>query len=185
MGRKPARKVAKKATRPAVPEWRLSVREEESVLSDEKVDQFLCVLEDTGSITSGARHASMSTRVIATLRQNDPEFAAAVNRALAAYKDKVLDHARDLMLNGTKEYTYDKEGNVTREKTIYPTDLLRMEMKRVEPDYKEKSDPIDDAAQSTGVLVVPQGLSPEEFVKRAEERNRQRSNPIPEEFRNE
>lgn len=54
--------------------------------------------------------------------------------------------------------------------------MLELDLKRVDPTYRDKSS-VDVNATGGGVLVAPAGVSPEDWIKREEEKNGGRVDP--------
>lgn len=144
--------------------WRRKVREARIKLDDVAKEIFLAHYAQNGRYAHAADAADVSCQCVDNHLKDDPEFAEAFEEAKARYRDTFLTHARDLMMGIKEPIVGGKERNeIVGHKVIYPIPLIQMEMRRVEPEYKDKSEV--DMKVAGGVLVAPAQCTPEEWVK--------------------
>jgi hypothetical protein len=156
--------------------WRKQIQASKLKFDDAQKGIYLNVLAKTGRKQQAADAAGVDVTTILRHRDNDPEFEAAVQRALGQYHDKVHDLAYRLM-DGIKEPIIggkDKD-EIIAHKVIHATNLLAMEMRRVNPEYKERAEV--EHTGGGGVLLAPAGITPQDFAKAEEERNKGKTEP--------
>lgn len=150
--------------RTAMAGWRKELQASKLKFDDVQKGIYLNVLRKTGRKMASARAAGVSAQCVADHIQNDPFFDEAVQEALADYRDIIHKHAYKVAVIGVKEPIVGGEfkDQVVAEKTVYATNILAMEMKRVEPEYKDKSEVA--LTSNSPVLVAPAGMTPEEWI---------------------
>lgn len=126
---------------------------------------FLACYAETGLMTYSANEAGVASRSVNEALKNDKDFSAAFEEAKGAWRDKVLQHARGLMLNGVDEPIVggpDKD-TIVAYKRRYPESLIAMEMRHVDPGYRDKSEVDINVRQA--VLVLPAPVTQEEWER--------------------
>lgn len=144
--------------------WRTRLQQSRIKFDDDQKEIYLASIAEHSRKGDAASAAGVSSGTVDKHRQNDPEFAEQELQALKRYRDKLVTHIQKLALEGEEIKRYDKEGNLIEERRVYPIRLIEMEAKRVEPEYRDKQS-IDIGGSGGGVLLVPQGMSSEDFKK--------------------
>ncbi|HNQ98351.1 MAG TPA: hypothetical protein PKN52_00045 [Trueperaceae bacterium] len=150
--------------------WRRRLQESRLKFDDRAKNIFLEKYAECGLMYVSARAAGVTPPTVTSHVENDPDFAAAFQDAKDAYRDRVMAHAYKLSIEGVEEPIIggkDKD-EVVAYKKVYATNILAMEMRRVNPDYKDRAD-VNLSGNVGGVLVVPARLSVEEWTKAAAE----------------
>lgn len=170
---------ARHAARADQTNWRKKLQAARLKFDDAAKDRYLTVLAKTGFKTRAALAAGVSCQTVATHAENDPDFAEAMQGALEQYHARFMEHWDTLVYEGTDEPMIggkDKD-EVVCYKKVYPTNLIAMEARRVEPGFKERSE--IDIKGGGGVLVVPANADPDEWQKIVEGRNAETVQPDP------
>lgn len=139
---------------------------------------YLNVLRKTGLKVRSAKAAGVTLTTVQRHIDNDPGFAAAREEALAEYADLIQQHAFKLSVQGVKEPIVggkDKD-QIVAHKEVYATNILAMEMRRTNPEYKERQE-IDLNQKGGGVLVVPAGVDLDTYIKQEQERGANKPMP--------
>jgi hypothetical protein len=99
--------------------------------------------------------------------------------ALEQYHARFMEHWDRLVYEGTEEPIIGGQykDEVVAHKTIFPTNLIAMEARRIEPGFKERSE--IDLKGGGGVLVVPANAAPDEWAKIVEGNNAETVQPDP------
>lgn len=137
--------------------WRKEVIESRIKFDDLAKGRFLELYARDGNFRSAAKACGVAYSTVKLHIDTDPDFAEAVFEAKEDYKDRVITHAQSLIFDGVKEPIFGgqfKDEHVG-DKVTFPTNLLAMEMKRVEKGYHERSEV--DVTVKGGVLLIPQG----------------------------
>lgn len=146
---------------------------------DKQKTVYLNHLAKTGRKAMSAKAAGVCLQTVLDHRENDPEFNEAVENALAMYADKVHQLAERLM-EGVDEPIIggkDKDAIVAFKK-VHATNLVAMELRRTNPEYKERQE--IDLKSAGGVLVAPADKSPEQWIEEQQKLNEARKKPGPE-----
>jgi len=170
---------ARHAARADQTNWRTKLQAARLKFDDAAKERYLTVLAATGFKTRAAKAAGVSCQTVATHVENDPDFAEAMQGALEDYHARFMEHWDRLVYEGTEEPIIggkDKD-EVVATKTVFPTNLIAMEARRVEPGFKERSEV--DIKGGGGVLVVPANASQDEWQKIVEGRNAETVQPDP------
>lgn len=148
--------------------WRKEIQPNRLKFDDNMKSRYLHELAQHGRKGDAALAVGVSLLCVRNHLKNDPDFEAAAEAALEAYRDKVVAHVQKLALEGTLVRKFDAKGNVIEEKQEYPIPLIMMEAKRVEKDYREKTTGVEINVDpdKTGVLVVPSKLTQDEWKER-------------------
>ncbi len=125
--------------------------------------RFLYKFARTGRIQHSAAAVGVTSQTVANHRKSDPEFEEAFQEALAHYRDCIQEAVYKLAVEGIKEPIMGGQfkDEVVAHRTIYATNLLAMEAKRVNPEYRENNSV--NVNVNAGVLVVPANMSVEEW----------------------
>jgi len=150
--------------------WRTKIQQSRIKFDDVQKKIYLEHLARTGLKGRSALVAGVCARTVGTHLENDPDFAEAYEEANDAYRDKFVDHATTLAHDGIQVTKYDKDGNVIEERKDYPIRLIELELKRVEPTYRDKQQ-IDLNTNHAGVLVAPAEMTPEAWIAQQEALN--------------
>ena len=154
--------------------WRQELKERRIKFDDDAKKRFLDVYREFNLMMRAAEAACVSLQTVKNHLENDPEFAELFEEAKESYKDRVLEHHRNLAFNGiTNDVFAGKDGDKVGTKTEYPIQLVAMEVKKVDPSYKERSE-IDLKTNGGGVLVAPAGMTAEEWIADQMEKNKAR-----------
>lgn len=162
---KAAKKIAAKADAGAS-SWREKLQSSKIKFDDRQKLVYCEFLAETGRKTHAAMAAAVCEQTVANHLKNDPEFADMVQRALGQYRDTILGHAYKLSVEGVDEPIVggkDKD-EVVAYKKVYATNILAMEMRKVDPSYKDRAEV--DVNMKGGVLVTPAQMSPDEWASK-------------------
>lgn len=153
--------------------WRTRLQTARIKFDDEFKEIYLTELREHGMKGRAANAAGVSNQTARNHLENDPEFAEAAEEAHVTYRDKFVDHAiHDLAYKGIEIKKYDKEGNLVEERRDYPIRLIEMELKRIEPGYRDKQ--TIDINSGGGVLVAPAEMTPQDWIAREIAANEER-----------
>jgi len=95
---------------------------------------FLLALERLGELGPAAAAAGVSEPTVWRYRAKHPEFEEECAAALNRLGGDLLGVARLIGIKGLVEKSYDKDGNLIREKTTYDTRVLLKWLARLYPD---------------------------------------------------
>lgn len=157
--------------------WRTKLKQSRLKFDDEQKQVYLKALAAHGMKGRSAETAGVCPQTVGLHRENDPDFSAATDAALDAYRDKFVDHATTLAYDGITVRKFNKDGDLIEERQDYPIRLIELELKRVEPDYRDKQT-IDLNTAGGGVLVAPAEMTPEDWIKKQQEENAGREKPV-------
>lgn len=157
--------------------WRTRLQASRLKFDDDAKDIFLAHFAQTGLMGASAQAAGVAHQTVRGHLELDPDFNEAYLEAKELYKKRILDHARTLILDGVDEPIIGGQfkDEVVAYKKVYPTNLIAMEMRKVDPDYKERQE--IDLKAGGGVLVAPADKSPEDWIREQEELNKTRERP--------
>lgn len=162
--------------------WRKEIQASKMKLDDKAKGVFLNVLGKTGRRQQAADAAGVTLGTVNRHREDDPEFEEAYQRALGKWADTVHILALKLM-NGVKKPIIggkDKDQIIAHE-VVHATNLLAMEMKRTNPEYKERAELDINSNGKHEVLVTPAGMTPEEWIAAEQAANAGKKEPGTEE----
>lgn len=114
---------------------------------------FLETYRKWGRMGEAAAAAGVSTQCVRAHIEEDEDFAQALLMAEEEYREKLIGHHQDLVFNGTIKKSYDRNGNIVSEETVYPIRLIELELKKHDSGYREKQEV--SVNHSGGVLVAP------------------------------
>lgn len=158
--------------------WRVKIRQNYIKFDDNAKRVYCEALAEHGVKTAAAGAAGVCMTTVNKHAANDPEFQEAEQAALETYNGSMLLYFKNLVFKGVQRPIIggkDRDEVVAYETIISPQ-LVAMEVKRVDPEYRDKQS-IDLTGNGGGVLVVPAGVSPEEWVKQQEEKNLDKTAP--------
>jgi hypothetical protein len=145
--------------------WRKQLQASKIGFDDTRKGIYLRHLSEFGRKMQAARCAGVSANCVLDHYNNDSEFAAAVEEALKDYADRVQALAWKLMEGVKKPIVGGKfKDEIITHEIVHATNLLAMEMKKTNPEYKDRSE-VDLNQKGGGLIVVPAGVTPEDFVR--------------------
>lgn len=156
--------------------WRKKMQLRRIKFDDQQKKIYIAAMNDHALKGKSAQAANVSMQTVYDHLKNDPDFKQAFHEAIDAHADKIVAHHHKLLLEGEITRKYDKEGNCIEETSKHPIRLIELELKRVEPEYRDKQT-IDLNATGGGVLVAPADISPEDWIKREMEENAAKKPP--------
>ena len=156
--------------------WRKQLQKSRIKFDDDQKDVYLKALAGHGLKGRAAKEAGVCPQTVGDHLANDPDFAAQYAAAVDEYRAKFVDHATSLAYDGIEVKKYNKDGDLIEERRDYPVRLIELELKRIEPGYRDKQT-IDLNATGGGVLVAPADMTPEEWIKRQDEKNKTKQPP--------
>jgi hypothetical protein len=145
--------------------WREQVRNLSRIkLDDEQKSIFLEIFSKTNRKTFAAAMAGVTWQCVKNHIDRDPEFAECFEEARNQYADMVERVAREVGQEGIYEPILGGrfKDEVVAHKRVVATNILAMQMKRSNPEYREKAEL--DLNHKGGVLVVPAKMSVEDWV---------------------
>jgi len=167
----------KEARLRAASSWRERFQVAKVVFDDNAKRIYLENLCRTGRKGESAEKAGVTIQTVSSHRANDPDFNSACEHAMSMYADYIHTHALGLMMDGVEKPIIGgrfKDEVVAHEKE-YPTNLIAMELKRTNPEYKERAE--IDMNVKAGVLVAPADLSPADWIEQQQMLNNTRVAP--------
>lgn len=157
--------------------WRTKLRTSMLAFDDPAKEIFLDEFAKHGRRKHAADAAGVSLHTVREHIKNDPEFSKAYDNAVDAYRDQFVEHAiGDLATNGVAVMAATKDGDVYEARRDYPIRLIELELKRIDPAYREKQEL--DITSGGGVLVVPAAMTPAEWVADQVRKNAERMSPM-------
>jgi hypothetical protein len=103
-----------------------------------------------------AKQAGVTTVTVRRHLEIDQEFAEGMLEASETYHDRLIKHHQNLVFNGTEKTTFDRNGNVVSQETVYPIRLIELELKKHDDGYRDKREV--DINVTGGVLVAPKEM---------------------------
>lgn len=135
--------------------------------------KFLDHFSKFGLKGDAAKAAGVCTQTVNNHIKSDAVFAAAVVECKQWRADRIETQAWHVAIEGVKKPIIggpDKDQVVAHE-IVYATNILAMMMKQSNPEYKEKSE-IDLNHAGGGVMLMPAGLTPEQFKQQMDDHNK-------------
>jgi len=133
--------------------WRRRIKMTRIKFDDKAKGIFLDQYRKWGRMGEAAASAGVSTQSVRKAINEDEEFAEALLMAEEEYQEKLIGHHQDLVFNGTVKKSFDRNGNLVSEETIYPIRLIELELKKHDKGYRDKQEV--EVNHSGGVLVAP------------------------------
>lgn len=173
------KKAARDAARADQSNWRKKLQAARLKFDDVAKRRYLDTLAATGHKSCACQAAGTVRSTVDRHLENDPDFAEAVEDALLAYHSRFMKHWDMLVHEGVDEPIIGGKDRdeIVGYKKVYPTNLIAMEAKRVEPTFKERSEV--DIKGGGGVLVVPANTTSDEWQKIVEGKNADTVQPDP------
>lgn len=143
--------------------WRKQLLTRRIKFDDKAKGRFLNHFAKTGRVKHSADAAGVTTGTIENHVKNDPDFAEALEEAKGTYRDSIMEQAYKVSVEGVERPIIGgrNKDQVVAKIREYDTKILSMEMRRVNPDYRDHS--TVDINQKAGVLVIPGGVSVEDW----------------------
>jgi hypothetical protein len=145
--------------------WRKKIQASKIKFDDIQKAIFIKVFSETGRLFEAANAADVSTGTVRNHLTADPEFEEAYERAKAYYREQVVHKVvQKVALEGVLEPIVGGKfkDEVVAHKRVFATNILAMEMKRVDPGYREKAEV--DVNMRGGVLIMPATIPEEEWI---------------------
>ncbi len=139
-------------------DWRSFIRRDKTKFNDELKALFLSELRQHARIKSALTVCDISYPTYAKHMTADKEFAQAVYEAQMEYRDRLIAHHQNLVFEGTERITYAKDGSVVGTETIYPIQLIAMELRKHDEGYRDKRE-VDVNVNQGGVVVAPAAVA--------------------------
>ncbi len=158
--------------------WRVKLLASRIKFDDRAKEIFLCDFSGHGRKKDAASAAGVSLLTVTNHCKNDPDFAQAFDEAQAEYRDKFVKRAIDeiayqgISIKKVNPFT----GEVYEERRDHPVRLIELELRRVDPTFRDKQE--ISLTGGGGILVVPAAMTPAEWVADQEKKNEARKNPI-------
>lgn len=133
--------------------WRTRIISQRTKFDEEAKGRFIDSYKEFARIGDACAAAGITRATYQRHLKQDDDFAEACMAAEEEYRAKLIAHHQDLVFNGTKKVTYDRNGNVVGEEQIYPIPLIQMELRKHDEGYRDKKEM--DVNVSGGVLVAP------------------------------
>jgi len=128
---------------------------------------FLTHLARTGRWAHSSRAAGISFETVRRHRDQDKIFGDACEAAIQEYRDHIQEAVYEQGVVGIFQPMFDKDGHLVGWKRIVNGTVLLAEARRVNPEYREKTEV--DMNLSGGVVVAPATVTPEQWAKMAAE----------------
>lgn len=159
-------------------DWRKKLQLSKVAFDDHKKGMYLAHLAKFGRKMDACKAAGVTPRTVERHIEADEEFADARQNALDQYRDLVQELAWKLMSGGVSKplIGVDKGTSfVVAHEKLFATNLLAMEMRKTNAEYKERSEL--DINNKGGIVIAPAGISSEAFLKQEEARNKDKKEP--------
>jgi hypothetical protein len=153
--------------------WRKELRVERVKFCDDAKQRFLREFSKHNLMTNSAKAADVCLMTVRRHLEIDEEFKAAYENCKTNYRDRVIEHGQKLIFEGIEEPIIGGEFRdevVAHKQVVFPH-LVAMEMRKVDPDYKDRKE-LDHKNTGGGVIVAPSGMTAEEWIAAEQERNK-------------
>lgn len=177
--------------------WRRKVKQQKVKFDDVQKGIFLEAVSEHGRKGDAALTAGVCLETVRKHAKDDPDFSSAYEAALMHYRDRVAQEVHRRGVHGWREPVYQKGERVMepwfddwgcrvldewgmpawRPASVrkFSDRMLEMEAKRVDHAYRDKTP--EGGEGGGGVMVAPEQLSPEDWVRRQQEANEERPAP--------
>jgi hypothetical protein len=152
-------------------DWRQKMLVHRIKFDDDAKQVFLEAFARFGRVMQAAQAAGVSYNTVYKHIENDPGFKEAFEEARQIYKDHIREAVYELAINGVDEPIIGgefKDEIVGYKKIMFPN-LLAMEAKRVDPDYRENAGTVQVNVQTGVVLLPPAPASEEDYISQLEQ----------------
>ncbi len=158
--------------------WRVKLMASRIKFDDERKKIFLEHFSKTSRVGEACQVAGVNNQTVLYHYKNDPDFAESYEAAKLKYRDSLQALAEDLIFNGVeKPIIGGRNKDMIIATTIdYPIPLLQMELKRVDPDYKDRQ--VVENVGSGAVVLIPAHMDPEQWIKEQMAKNEVRGEPL-------
>lgn len=150
--------------------WRRQLQQSRIKFDDDQKGLYLKALAEHGRKGDAARAAGVSQQCVRDHLDNDPDFQEQAEEAMSCYRDRLVGHHQTLLFEGEIHRRFNKDGELIEERHVYPVRLIELELKRHEPEYRERQT-IDLEGAGAGVLVAPAEMSPQEWIEQMQAEN--------------
>ena len=150
----------------AVSGWRKDIAEDRIQFTDDKKEGFCKAYANCGRMYQAAKKVGVTYECVRSHLKIDLEFQTLFEEARQAYADKVHQTVELVAIEGVDKPIVggrNKDRIITYEK-VFATNILAMEMKRTNPEYREKSE-VDVNVQG-GVLLIPAPMTQEAWIEK-------------------
>jgi len=134
-------------------EWRTEIRMSRIKFDDKAKEIFLREYAKWGRMGEAAAAAGVSPQTVRAHLEDDEDFAEALIMQETEYQEKLIGHHQNLLFNGTTKKSYDRNGNLVSEETIYPIRLIELELKKHDEGYRDKQEV--KVNHTGGVMIAP------------------------------
>jgi hypothetical protein len=135
--------------------WRVKATGKHRIkFDDRRKAKYLAELAATGRKWSAEQAAGVARSTVDAHLENDPDFAEALEDALAEYSTPKIIQIEKELCEGFPEYTYDRDGNLIKEKRNYETRLREKFLERYEPEYHPKHK-VEHSGEIGGIALIP------------------------------
>ena len=144
--------------------WRQELQAARVKFDDTQKQKFLKKFAETGRLFEAARAADVTPNTIRNHLGYDPDFAESYENAKLRYREDVVHKTvHKVAIEGVLEPIIGGrfKDEVVAHKRVYATNILAMEMKRVDPSYRDRTE--IDVTVKRGVLVMPAKMSEEDW----------------------
>ncbi len=157
--------------------WRIKLRASMITFDDKAKEIYLDEFASHGRKKHAADAAGVSLHLVRSHLKNDPEFAKAHDEACESYRDQFVEHAvGNLATKGSPVMAATKDGTIYEVRRDYPIPIVILELRRVDPTYRDKQE--IDITSGGSVLVAPAHMTPTEWVADQNRKNAERMNPM-------
>jgi hypothetical protein len=144
----------------------IPIKTPKNAVTAEEIDLFLKTYASTGLWNHSARTAGRFPQTFRDMRREDPVFEERVQQAKSDYVEFLEMEAHRKAIEGELETTYDKNGNVIRERRI-TSDRMHEVLLRANAPEKYRDNVNVDPNIIAGVLIVERpAKSHEEWMRR-------------------
>lgn len=126
------------------------------IVMAKKKEMFIKAFTEKGTIYAAAEVAELSRDTVSRWRKDDPDFAAAMDRALEDYADKLEREADRRGCEGFEEPVFFQGKEVAKVRK-FSDNLLMFKLKGLRPEKYRETVKID--APTTLIAIFSQGLA--------------------------
>lgn len=134
-------------------DWRVRIKTQRLKLDEEAKGRFLEAYRNNARMGDAAHAAGVTGTTIKRHCIDDPDFGEACLAAEEEYVSRLIAHQQKLVFEGSVKRSFDRQGNLVSEETVYPIRLIELELKKHDDGYRDKRE--INMNVSGGVLVAP------------------------------
>lgn len=134
-------------------DWRVRIKSQRLKLDETAKGRFLSAYRDHARMGDAAHAAGVTGQTIRKHIVSDPDFGEACVEAEDTYVSRLIAHQQKLVFEGSVKKTFDRQGNIVSEETVYPIRLIELELKKHDDGYRDKREV--NMNVTGGVLVAP------------------------------